>query len=247
MYNEWMQLPDAIDKIRPSVVQIRATGSGTSSEAPAIGTGFVVTTAGHVVTALHVVQPPSLPAGQSLSVGFAGPTISTPVASVAASFVVVPARLHAGNREHDLAIIETANMSNSDLKIKVLDQDFDITPTPATLYSGEIRDGISLAVSGYPLSKPSLVTNAGVLASTFAVQSQGGEWRKRYLGDFTTNRGNSGGPVYTVNDAAVIGVHVATQMAPIRRGTGQQTAGLAVIVPIAEVMTFLIEQGLVSS
>jgi len=236
-----VQLPDAIDKIRPSVVQIRAIESG--SEGRTIGTGFVVTTAGLVVTALHVVQPPSLAAGQSLAVAFAGPTVNTPIARAAATFVQVPARVLAGNREHDLAIIETANISNSDLKIKILDQDFNTALSPAKLYSGGIRDGISLAVSGYPLSQPSLVTNAGVLASTFSVQSQGRLWRKRYLGDFTANRGNSGGPVYTVNDAAVIGVHVASQMTPIRGGAGQQTAGLSVIVPIAEVTTFLEEQG----
>ena len=47
-----------------------------------------------------------------------------------------------------------------------------------------------------------------------------GRVQERYLSDFTANPGNSGGPVYTVRDASVIGVCVARRLAPIVGGLG---------------------------
>jgi len=239
VYNKWVQLPDAIDKIRPSIVQIRVLGPGMPPQGHTVGTGFVVTDAGHVVTALHVVQPLNPAAGHSLAVAFAGPSANTPAARAAATFVQVAARVIDTNPDHDLAIIETSNLSNSGLKIEFLGQSFNTTPSPVQLHADTVRDGISLAVSGYPLNEPSLVTNAGVLASTFTVALQEGQLRERYLGDLTANFGNSGGPVYTVQDAAVIGVHVSSKLTPISNGQGHQTAGLTVIVPAAEVKALL--------
>jgi hypothetical protein len=99
---------------------------------------------------------------------------------------------------------------------------------PARLSSTKLREGVALAVSGYPLAEPSLVTNAGILATTFSVA--GG--REGYLGDFTVNPGNSGGPVYTVGNAEVIGVCAA-----IKRRS--YLAGLTLIVPVDQVRAML--------
>jgi hypothetical protein len=69
-----VQLPDAIDRIRPSIVQIGAVALGAAPGQATLGTGFVVTSAIHVITAKHVVDGINSVTQEGLQVGFAAPT-----------------------------------------------------------------------------------------------------------------------------------------------------------------------------
>jgi hypothetical protein len=55
------------------------------------------------------------------------------------------------------------------------------------------------------------------------------------------------GPVYEVQDAAVIGVPVAGRLAPLVGGTGLHTAGSSAVVAARNVLGRLSAQGLVAS
>lgn len=233
-----VQLPDAIDRIRPSIVQIGATGTEV-----ALGTGFIVTSALHVVTAKHVVDSA---ADQRPHVNFGGPTIDTPEIKMRGSFLGAEAVVIDVMPDHDLALLEVPTAAKVIPGSLFAGQPMP-TPVPVSLGTGGIQEGTSLAVSGYPLNAPSLVTNAGVLASSFSLIEQEGQLQEGHLGDFTANPGNSGGPVYKTADARVIGVCVAGKLTPIVGGEGAHAAGLTVIVPVAAVVELLERNGLVAT
>lgn len=85
--------------------------------------------------------------------------------------------------------------------------------------TGRPRDGEPIAVSGFPLNKPVLISTVGHLASSWPIEIDATNVgftpgvprveRETYLADVTANAGNSGGPVYRLSDSAVIGVLVA--------------------------------------
>jgi S1-C subfamily serine protease len=118
----------------------------------------------------------------------------------------------------------------------------------ASLSDQAVRDGEGIAVSGYPLAEPALVTTSGAIASAFGsdiqeIQAAGGpagflvpDSADSYLADVAVNPGNSGGPVYRIADGSVLGVCVAFRIAA---GTLENhpspffyNSGLSVVVPI---------------
>jgi S1-C subfamily serine protease len=145
--------------------------------------------------------------------------------------------------EHDLALLEVPGAVNLISTVEFVGQRVP-APIPVDVSSAGVREGASLAVSGYPLNEPSLVTNAGVLASSFSLVEEAGRLQERHLGDFPANPGNSGGPVYAAANASVIGVCVGGKLTPIVGGLGAHAAGLTVIVPISEVVALLARNGL---
>lgn len=236
-----MRLPDTIDRIRQSVVQIRRVTPGAAPSGDIIGTGFIVTDDHHVVTAKHVVD--GLGPGQVLQVFFAGPDIDDPAMRIRAAFTGLGGVVVDVDATHDLALIAVpgaAMLANT----RYGPHGAQVHHAPVRLDQRKMREGVELAVSGYPLAQPSLVTNAGVLATTFSPDGAPGDYRDRYLGDFTANPGNSGGPVYTVSDASVVGVCVAGRLTNIVGGAGQHFAGLTVIVPVSEVRALIERNGL---
>jgi S1-C subfamily serine protease len=236
-----MRLPEAIDQARRSIVQIQAQGPAGGST---LGSGFLVTET-YVVTAKHVIDAVDLGGGQTLIVGFALPDVDTPELSVRGSFIGTNANVVDVNAEQDLALLSVPGAAGLPAAIQIGDRAVHAYRTPARLSTSPLREGTAIAVSGYPLNEPSLVTTAGILASSFSLHEQGGGLRERYLADCTANPGNSGGPVYAVSDAAVVGVCVAGKLAPIVGGQGlHAAAGLTVIVPVQEVVALLERNGL---
>jgi S1-C subfamily serine protease len=125
------------------------------------------------------------------------------------------------------------------------------------------RDGEAIAVSGYPLGEPVLVTNTGVVASSWSVALDevphpslpgvtSPELRDVYLADVQTNPGNSGGPVYSAADGSIIGVLVAGRLTNVLAG-GEPVladelpvvadAGLSIVVPIKYAVEMLNKHG----
>jgi hypothetical protein len=126
-------------------------------------------------------------------------------------------------------------------------------------------DGLAVATSGYPLANPSMVTSSGIIASGWLTDDDAAQLLRRdnpgapshvvrYLADMEVNGGNSGGPVYSVDTVAVIGVCVATQSALVTGKGGNPvvaegsplfySSGLTVVVPARYVISLLERNGL---
>jgi S1-C subfamily serine protease len=238
-----MDLAGAIERIRPSVFQMEVRIEGLAARRFPVGTAFAVSEAGWLVTALHVVeageQALAAETGGLLAM-FAGPNIIGPPITIRASFsgqeVVVVDR----DADHDLALLRTSSESLEPFVVQLGPQGVGTHPHPARIAIERPRDGEPVAISGYPLGEPALITNSGSIATAWALDSK---LEDLYLGDFTANPGNSGGPVYRLSDSSVIGVCVAGKLIPIQGGAGRQTAGLTVMVPCAYVVALLAKNG----
>jgi S1-C subfamily serine protease len=226
------------------VVQIRARGPGLDPQGATLGTGFIASASGHVVTAKHVVDAVDFAAGQVLHVAFAGPEVDTPELKMRASFVGTDGTVIDTAAELDLALVEVPDANSLTFRVELGPRVIEAAPRPIQASATNLREGTEVAVSGYPLNEPSLVTNAGILATSFSPVDVDGTFHDRYLGDFTANPGNSGGPVYAVANAMVVGVCVAGKLAPVVGGVGAHAAGLTVIVPIAEAIVLMERNGL---
>ena len=252
-----MDLPSAIDVVRPAVVQIRVDPEYPKPgvEGQVIGTGFWVHPDGLILTAKHVTEG-ALEAvdanpGARIRVGMAIPTLTGPPVTIRGSFEVVDASVIEEDPRHDLALLQAVPNPLSSGRPSGVHQVPGGTAVNAlyglaAISNRPVRDGESIGVSGYPLAEPALVTTSGEIASAFGtdiqqVQAPGGPTgftipnvADSYLADVAVNPGNSGGPAYRVEDASVLGVVVAFKI-----GTGQAAAspffynsGLSVVVPI---------------
>lgn len=126
------------------------------------------------------------------------------------------------------------------------------------------RDGDPVTVSGHPLAETVLITNTGIVASSWGVNVDElphpeiadltiPQMRDTYLADVQTNPGNSGGPVYSSEDGAVVGVLVAgKQTSVLLAGKEPVTldgtpltadAGISLIVPAKYVVEMLERHG----
>jgi S1-C subfamily serine protease len=236
-----VKLSETIDRVRGGIVQIRKVTAGNDLGDP-IGTGFLVGLKPYrAVTAKHVTD--AIGAGQGLHIAFAGPSVRTPELMIEAAFVGAPARVVDTDEENDLALLELLDPNFSLEGFQVGPAQIPFDPHGFVVASEVPREGDALAVSGYPLSQPSLVTNAGILASAFSPDGTPGKWADRLLGDFTANPGNSGGPVYECATGQLIGVCVAGRLAPVVAGQGMVAAGLTVIVPVSKVNELLVKNG----
>lgn len=118
------------------------------------------------------------------------------------------------------------------------------------------QDGEPIAVSGYPLSEPVMVTTSGAIATAWGLDiapmpMPGGppgitipDVKDSYLGDVAVNPGNSGGPVYSIVDGAVIGVCVAfrTASGTVAAQSFLYNSGLTLVVPIQYGLDLLARQ-----
>ena len=114
-------LPEAIETIRPSVVQISLLASDLSDElrerlgrpflSDILGTGFIVDRKDLVITAQHVIQEgmrrlDQMDARQrNLYVGIALPNIRDNRITMIGNFSLVPFEIVAEDPEHDLALL----------------------------------------------------------------------------------------------------------------------------------------------
>lgn len=261
-----MTLPDIIDSVRPCVVQItftvfdlpederRRLGVNTVLSRP-LGTGFFVNDEAYVVTAQHVVE-----AMRGLDAKYPLGTVNVGIGlayenteSLRSNFNVIGFDLVAEDMRHDLALLRM-NPFEGGAGGGIIVGDKPLQPlygVPA-FRTERPRDGDGIAVSGYPLGESVLVTNNGVVASSWGVAVEQvahptvlgmtfPQVRDVYLGDVQSNWGNSGGPVYSSDDGAVVGVLVAGRLTGVTIGGGpaiigglplQADAGLSIIVPI---------------
>jgi S1-C subfamily serine protease len=253
---DYMDLADAIEYVRPSIVQIAVLPGATAHGTPnVLGTGFWVSENGLVMTAGHVIEDAqrlmaSLP-GSRLMIGQSIPSITDPEFTIRGSFNYLGSKVVEEDPRHDIALIQVVqNPFAAEQRpfIMAVAPDTDVYPLLglATLSTSEVRDGEQIGVSGYPLAEPALVTTSGVIASALGgnvlqAQALGAppgytipNIADSYLADVTVTPGNSGGPVYRISDGGVIGVGVAFRIGRDSDGTDMffYNSGLSVVVPI---------------
>lgn len=187
-----------VKKISPSVVQIAVTGYGTIEEPSrgsaditvgrqrVIGSGFVIDSAGYIITNAHVVN-----GAEHIQVILpATPGNSTPSSSLAYRGNVLPAHVVGTAPDIDLAVIKVDGPSK-------------LVALPLAHYS-ELLQGQLVFAFGSPQGLPNSVT-MGIVSAT-ARQTNPDSPMAYIQTDAPINPGNSGGPLVNV-DGEVIGVN----------------------------------------
>jgi len=267
-----MDVSGAIERIRPAIVQVRFQAVGLSDElrrslgrplaVHALGTGFLVNVDGYAITARHVLQLGQQIAGRieadrkEILIGLASPNTE----NMRGNFSLVDFDEVDEDVHHDLALLKLRRNPFKGEVARVIGN-IPLIFGAARLNPSRPEDGTAIAISGYPLSESVLVTNVGWMATSWSFVTQevpipGAPERLGrpqiadvYLADVEVNPGNSGGPVYSITDATVIGICVASKLAPVRNQDGQEadicnqrlfySSGLTMVVPIHYVVEIL--------
>ncbi len=184
------------DKYSPGVVEIRSTFSGASTMTPfgpqqgsaqALGTGFVVSKDGYILTNAHVVADNGQRAS-SVSVVFKGSGGSTSTNEVTAKIVGI-------DESSDVALLKIDTAKAPTLVPLVLGD------------SSKVQVGESVVAIGNPLGYDFSVTAGIVSAVGRNLQApNGAQISDGIQTDAAINSGNSGGPLFDAS-GAVIGIN----------------------------------------
>lgn len=279
--NKTLTLPEAIEFIRPSVVQISVRFASPSGAALppqlqstyTLGSGFLISRDGYVVTARHVVQSfrsITVQGQKILVVGFASLNFENYKSgnsriSSRSNFRFITCEIADEDIRHDLALLKLdRDAFKSEMIVATTPKEKFGFPQRVAILSSEVRprDGEAIAISGYPLSQTVLVTTSGTLASSWPEDerpmdmSPGASFSMPdvsdyYIGDVRANFGNSGGPVYSIDQGKVIGLCDAYDPTPVTYGDGNHEAvvienrpltvnsGLSIIIPVGYVIDLL--------
>lgn len=244
--NDMAGISDVVASVRSCIVQVAAAPEPDVAER--VGTGFFAAPDGRVLTAAHVVAAAG---DRSLLIGVAHQARPT----VRGSFTYLPVDVVATDDDRDIALLQPARnpLSGQVQSGVVVDgAEVPLRCTVASPASGRPADGTAVAVSGFPVTEPVLVTTTGVVASAWAfdpTEVPDGPAvtaiRDYYLLDVTANPGNSGGPAYDAETGEVIGVCVSFRVAAGAAEAGDQpltfpyNSGLTLVTPIGDALKLL--------
>lgn len=230
------------------------------------GSGFFISDAGHVLTAKHVLDDIEDFAidyrdeGQHfVGVGIAFPSLEGRGVQRRGTFRSIAFETVGTDDRHDLALIRVVrNPFAMPKQDRTSSQGQIFEPSVAMLETTRPRDGAPIAVSGYPLDQAALVSTAGHIATGWAVDirnqlipdGSGGyqstDIADRYLADVQTNPGNSGGPAYSPDSGAVLGVLVGAILTPVIGDSSlRASANLAQLVPARYVVELAAQHGVI--
>jgi len=218
-------MPDTVDKIRPSIVGI---GTYQRTRTPPVifrGTGFIVSDGTHVLTNAHVL-PEAIDKtkfeGLAVFVREQGQEMIRPAAEVAV------------DEQHDVALLKIGG-----------------TPLPALVLgnSEKVREGELYAFTGYPIGvvlglHPA--THRGIISAITPIaipvlQSQ--QLNKAMLNrlhapydvfqlDATAYPGNSGSPLYDPKTGSVVGVINKVFVQETKENMLERPSGISYAIPI---------------
>lgn len=145
--------------------------------------------------------------------------------TIMGDFLGVRARVLACDDKHDIAVLEPEQnpLTMPDKTTQRFVESGDKTIPlqsekrgPAILSTKAFRDGDPVFTSGYPLTNNTLITTSGYIASSAPVGvDQAGKFEDVYWADIHVNPGNSGGPAFSLETGAVLGMIRAYQLAPV--------------------------------
>ena len=221
------QLPDTIERVKPSVVLVGTYAATDSPRFRYVGAGFVVGDGLRVVTSAHVVTRMNMisPDGQALAVQ---------VRSGDAAWVMRKAKALELNLEQDLALLQIDGPPVAPLKV---------------VSSDRLREGDELAFMGFPiggvLGFSSVTHRAGVSSITTmalpsptsqqlserAIRSMRSGPQQVFQLDATAYPGNSGGPLFDPRSGAVFGVISMVLVKGTRESALSQPSGITYAIP----------------
>jgi S1-C subfamily serine protease len=251
---------DTLDLVRPAVVQIRTSCDDDRPGGRVLGSGFIVSRGGHIVTANHVVEGAE---GCELKAGLAIPPLDGGDLSIRGSFFGVHLHLIACDPLHDVALLQMSpNPFDGATPYFAFPEGVGVAkPAVARFTEDPPRDGTPIALTGYPFALPVPVSTSGRIASsstydTVPVNPVGAppwfvipEVLDFALADLEANPGNSGGPVFMTASGAVVGLCHAYLSAQVNRQSEEGVdrtyeglrygTGLTVVVPVKYIIPLL--------
>ncbi len=222
--NRAESLPDLIDKTKKSIVAVGTYMPKRSPSSVFLGTGFAIADGRLIVTNAHVLPK----------------KINTKRLEVLAVYLrengqamKYEVKVVAIDKEHDIAILKLLSGSLPALK----------------LGNEPVRDGQSIAFTGYPIGMvlglfP--VTHSGIISAISPVvipmmksRQLNRKLLKRlrnpyliYQLDATAYPGNSGSPVYTINNGQVIGIVNKVFVKESKETILSKPSGITYAIPI---------------
>lgn len=233
-------LPDTIDKVRGSIVAVGSFYPNkrlTANKPKAIyrGTGFVVGNGHQVITNYHVIAAQELDVANNEQFAIFSGRGKTSKARIV--------KVMRTDKEHDLALLE-----------------FDGPALPVMQLAGPawVREGTEVAFSGFPIGMilgmfP--VTHKGIIAAITPIVIPAQSSRqltaaqiKRlrsplevYQLDAIAYPGNSGSPVYDVNNGNVVGVVNSVFVKGTKESALEHPSGISYAIPVKYVHQLLRE------
>lgn len=229
------QLPDTVERVKPSVVLVGTYSATDNPRFRYIGTGFVVGEGLRVVTNAHVAHRNG---GQ----GADAPALVVQIRSGATAWIMRPARVLEASQEQDLALLQI---------------DGPVAPALTLAASDQVREGQDLAFMGFPVGGVlgfSSVTHKAMVSSitTMALPSPTAQQlnerviRSMRAGplqvfqlDATAYPGNSGGPLFDPRSGAVVGVVSMVLVKSTRESALSQPSGITYAIPSRYVLEML--------
>jgi S1-C subfamily serine protease len=272
-------LPETIERTRGAIVQVMYTIDGLSQEAleelrargpvfsQPFGTAFLVSTQGYAVTAHHVLTEIEQieinyrdEGTHYRGLGFPYPNEERQGLVLRSNYRSIPFEVVGTDERNDLALLRLlANPFAMSASGRRSSKGQVFEPQVAILDPRRPTDGAAVAVSGFPLDQPWLITTSGHVASAWAADvgdepnlddaDYQPDIADRYVIDAQTNTGNSGGPVYLIDSGAVIGVLINNLLANL---VGEYTqlgvnANLGELVPVPYVVELMERHGVKAS
>ena len=221
------QLPDVVQRVKPSVVLVGTYKATDNPRFRFVGTGFVVGDGLRVVTNAHVAkaagnQDPDAPA------------LVVQVRSGASAWAMRQARVLENNHEQDLALLQIDGPAVAALSIGASDQ---------------VREGEDFAFMGFPVGGLlgfSSVTHRAIVSSITtmalpsptsqqlserAIRSMRSGPQQVFQLDATAYPGNSGGPLFDPRSGAVFGVISMVLVKGTRESALSQPSGITYAIP----------------
>ncbi|MBK7673842.1 MAG: trypsin-like peptidase domain-containing protein [Candidatus Accumulibacter sp.] len=222
------ELPETIERVRPSVVAIGTYQQTRSPQFVMRGTGFVVGDGRQVATSAHVIQQAlDEAAGERLAIATTRSTSS--------GVQQRPARVLTVDRAHDLALLRVEGQALP----------------PLTLHESEpVREGQSVAFTGFPIGGAlglSPVTHRGIISAITPIVLPGANARQLnarvvqqirsgsfdiYQLDATAYPGNSGGPLYETSRGEVIGIINMVFVKESKESVLSKPSGISFAIPV---------------
>jgi len=216
-----------------------------------LGSGFFVSDKAHIITAKHVIVDgqeilAKIPVNnKKLCIGIGLPNSERFTGNI----VLEDFNLIDEHPVYDLSLLQMKKnpfVAEVYSGIVIMNNPVPVPALHLKLNPKRPIEGQRIGISGYPLQERVLITNSGHIASVWNTPY--------YLADIEVNPGNSGGPVYLVDDAGVIGVCVSFKPSPLLNKDGKPlvingkqayaSSGLTNIIPSKYVIDLIERNGI---